>query len=175
MFMYKTSLDCLPLELERNTEEGDGMDICELSAGYPPHGLTVRWRRLAQSHDRGNWGSELHWRVCPRLHWEQAPDWKISIKKFLILKATISLILSFSERSGYLYTCKLMQVGYFSEFYQTNSCRWYWNPDLSNLRASPARYSIPPLQLPFSLNPGSESQLSELWQCLYMAGCSLMS
>lgn len=41
MFMYKTSLDCLPLELERNTEEGDGMDISELSAGYPPHGLTV--------------------------------------------------------------------------------------------------------------------------------------
>lgn len=174
MFMYKTSLDCLPLELERNTEEGDGMDICELSAGCPP-----TWSHFIFTVRGGDSPSptteELHWRACPRLHWEQAPDWKISIKKFLILKATISLILSFSERSGYLYTCKLMQVGYFSEFYQTNSCRWYWNPDLSNLRASPACYSIPPLQLPFSLNPGSESQLSELWQCLYMAGCSLMS
>lgn len=53
------------------------------------------WRRLVQSHDRGNWGSELHWRTCLRLHWKQAPDRKIPIRKFLILKATISLILVF--------------------------------------------------------------------------------
>lgn len=101
MFMYKTSFGLSPVRTGkkhwRRRQTGHLWTECRLPPPPPPVSLHSHspWRRLVQSHDRGNWGSKLHWRTCPRLHWEQAPDWKIPIRKFLILKATISLTLVF--------------------------------------------------------------------------------
>lgn len=101
MFMYKTSFGLSPVRTGkkhwRRRRNGHLWTECRSPPPSPPVSLHshIPWRRLVQSHDRGNLGSKLHWRTCPRLHWEQTPDWKISTGKFLILKATISLILVF--------------------------------------------------------------------------------